>query len=103
MAEQRLRAVLLVAGAGSVIVLVNLFGLIGSLLGLAAMAGGLAASRAARGRGGIAEVDWWKLLGAGTALVGIGIALGRVLETPGGLLVAIGGALGVIAVALALP
>jgi hypothetical protein len=101
--EERLRAALLVAGAGSVIVLVGLFGLIGSLAGLAAMAGGLAGSRAARSRRGVAEVDWWKLLAAGTAMVGIGIALGEILETPGGLLAGVGGALGVISVALALP
>jgi hypothetical protein len=102
-ADERLRAVLLVAGAGSVIVLVNLFGLIGSLVGLAAMAGGLAASRAARTRRGVTEVDWWKLLGAGTLLVAAGIALGELLETPGGLLAAVGAAIGVISVALALP
>lgn len=103
MTESRLRAVLLVAGAGSVIVLVNLFGLAGSLAGLAAMAGGLLASRSARGLRGVAEVDWWKLLGAGTALVAVGIPLGLLLDTPGGLLAAVGGAFGVIAVALALP
>ena len=103
MTDERLRAVLLVAGAGSVVVLVGLVGLIGSLLGLAAMAVGLAGSRAARSRRGVAEVDWWKLLGAGTALVGLGIALGEILETPGGLLAGVGGELGVISVALALP
>ena len=61
------------------------------------------ASRPARARRGVAEVDWWKLLGAGTVLVAVGIAARRVLETPGGLLAGVGGALGVIAVALALP
>ena len=103
MSEQGLRAVLLVAGVGSVIVLVNLFGTVGLLVGLAAMAGALIAARPARSRRGVAEVDWWKLLGAGAALVGAGIVLGLALETPGGLLVGVGGALGVIAVALALP
>lgn len=103
MSEPQLRAVLLVAGAGSVLVLVNLFGLIGSLAGLAAMAGGLLAARGARSRRGVAEVDWWKLLGAGALLVAIGIPIGEALETPGGLLVGVGGGLGVVAVALALP
>jgi len=103
MSESKLRAVLLVAGAGSVLVLVNLFGLTGSLVGLAAMAAALVAARGARSRRGVAEVDWWKLLGAGVVLVGVGIPAGLVLETPGGLLAGVGGALGVIAVALALP
>ena len=103
MSGQRLRAVLLVGGAGSVLVLVNLFGVIGLLVGLAAMGGALFASKPARSRRGVAEVDWWKLLGAGTVLVAVGIALGLALETPGGLLVGVGGALGVIAVALAIP
>lgn len=100
---QKLRAVLLAGGAGSVIVLVDLFGVIGLLLGLAAMAGALLASRPARSRRGVAEVDWWKLLGAGSLLVAVGIPLGLALETPGGVLVGVGGALGVVAVALALP
>ncbi|CAN5498445.1 hypothetical protein BH20ACT15_BH20ACT15_13180 [soil metagenome] len=103
MPEPQLRAVLLVAGAGAVLVLVNLFGLVGSLIGLAAMAGGLLLARPARARRGVADADWWTLLGAGAGLVAVGIAIGQVFETPGGLLVAIGGALGVIAVALALP
>ena len=94
---------LLVAGAGSVIVLVNLFGVVGLLVGLAAMAGGLFASRPARARRGVAEVDWWKLLGVGVVLVAVGIPLGLGLDTLGGLLAGVGGALGVIAVALALP
>lgn len=103
MTDSALRAALLLAGAGSVIVLVNLFGLVGLLAGFAAMAGGLVASREARSRRGLAEVDWWRLLGAGTALVAVGVPLAELLETPGGLLTGIGGALGVIAVALALP
>ncbi|MDP9189358.1 MAG: hypothetical protein M3O25_08930 [Actinomycetota bacterium] len=102
MAEPQLRAVLLVAGAGAVLVLVNLFGTGGALAGLAAMAIAALLSRSAS-RSALGDLDWWRLLAAGTALVAIGIPVGLGLETIGGLLTAAGAALGVIAVALALP
>ena len=103
MTAAQLRAVLLVAGAGAVLVLVNLFGLAGSLVGLAGMAAGLLLARPARSRHGIADVDWWNLLGAGTVLVAVGVPIGLGLETLGGLVAGVGAAIGVIAVALALP
>lgn len=97
-----LRAALLLAGAGAVAVLVNLFGLAGDLAGLAAMALALLLTRRAPRRGA-GEVDWWRMLAAGTALVAVGIPLAEGLETIGGLLTAVGAGLGVVAVALALP
>lgn len=102
MFEPRLRAVLLCAGAGAVAVLLDLFGLAGALTGLAAMAVGTLLSRRASPPAP-GELDWWRLLAAGTGLVALGVALGLGLEALGGLLAAFGAGLGVIAVALAMP
>ncbi len=103
MPQPRLRALLLVAGAGAVLVLVDLLGTFGALAGLAAMIAGLVLSAVAAPRPGPGVVNWWSLLAVGTALVAVGIPLGLPLETIGGLTAAAGAALAVVAVALALP
>lgn len=103
MSELQLRAVLLLAGAGSVLVLVGYFGLAGALTGLGAMAVATLLSLRSASHEAPGEVAWWRLLAVGTALVAVGIGIGLGLETLGGLLAAIGAVLGVVAVALALP
>lgn len=98
-----LRVVLLVGGAGAVVVLVGVFGLVGALAGLAAMAAATVLTRRSATASAVSDLDWWRLLGGGTALVALGIGVGFGLESLGGLLAALGAALAVIAVALALP
>lgn len=99
--DAQLRFVLLWGGAGAVVVLLGFFGLAGGVAGLASMASAtLLSRRAARPTG---DLNWWRLLAAGTGLVALGIAIGLGVEALGGLLAAVGAGLGVIAVALALP
>jgi len=103
MRQPRLRASLLIAGAGAVLVLIDVGGLAAELsgLGLIALGSALVAPGMRFPRGD--SPTWWRLLAAGTLLVAAGVALGQALETPGGLVAAVGGALVVIAAALGLP
>jgi hypothetical protein len=103
MPEPRLRASLLIAGAGAVLVLIDIAGVAGSLTGLGLIVlGTLLVAPAAR-LSGHGEVRWWRLLAAGAALAAVGIPLGLALETVGGLLAAAGGALVVVGAALGFP
>jgi hypothetical protein len=100
--QPRLRAFLLLAGAGAVVVLIGVLGLAGSLAGLAAMAVGALLTRALRPGPG-SPADWWAMLALGAALVAVGVPLGLAWETPGGLLEVVGAGLGIVAVALGWP
>ncbi len=102
MAQPRLRASLLLAGAGALVVVVGFLGLVGSLAGLSAMALASALTWALRSARG-STADWWAMLALGTFLVALGVALGLLWETPGGLFEVLGGGLGIVAVALGLP
>jgi hypothetical protein len=97
-----LRVALLIAGAGALVVLVDLFGTAGALCGLGAILVGTGLSASSAPRGGTGEVNWWALLAAGAVLALMGVPLGLALETLGGVLAAIGAALVVVAVALGL-
>lgn len=106
MADSRLRALMLIAAVGAVLVLLDLLGIAAALAGLglmivATLLGAAAAPSRAVASG--VEVNWWSLLAAGTALTAIGIPLGLGIEILGGLLTAVGGALVVIAAALGWP
>jgi hypothetical protein len=103
MAESRLRAALLIAGAGAILVLIDAGGIAASLAGLVLIVLGLLlVAPEAEGRGG-AEVRWRRLLAAGTLLVAVGIPLGLAIESVGGLTAGAGGVLVVIAAALGWP
>jgi hypothetical protein len=99
----QLRACLLISAAGAVLALINVGGILVAATGLGLMLVGLVLSAPAAPRPGGDAVNWWGLLGAGTALVLAGIPLELVWELGGGLLTAVGGALGVIAAALGVP
>ena len=103
MPAARLRVVLLLAGAGAVVVLVDLLGNAGAITGAALMALGALLSASAAPRPGRGEANWWALLAAGAALAVIGVPLGLALEGLGGLLAGLGGVLVVAGVALGLP
>jgi hypothetical protein len=103
MSLRPLQIALLLAAAGTLVVLLRPFGDLASYAGLAAMIAGtvLAAPYApppsAPGRG------WWTILATGTAITIAAAALTLVLETAGGLLAVLGCVLVAIAVALAFP
>ena len=103
MPSGQLRAYLLISAAGAVLALINLGGVLVAAIGLGLMLVGLVLSAPAAPRSGGDEVNWWGILGAGTALVLIGVPLELAWELGGGLLTAFGGALGVIAAALGFP
>ena len=99
----QLRAYLLIAGAGAVLALINLGGALVAAIGVGLMLIGLILSAPAAPRSGGDETNWWGLLGAGVALALIGVPLELAWELGGGLLTAVGGALGVIGAALGFP
>ena len=103
MPASRLRASLLIAGAGAVLVLIDVAGTGGALTGLGLIVLGLALTAPARGSIGADQVDWFRLLRAGALLVAVGIPLGLLVESLGGLTAAAGAVLVVIAAAMALP
>jgi hypothetical protein len=103
MPRARLRAALVIAGLGAVVVLIDLVGDAGDFAGVGLMVLGTLLSASAAPRSGRGEVNWWALLAAGSALALAGVPLGLVSETPGGLLAGLGGGLVVVAVALGLP
>lgn len=104
MAESRSLASLLIAAAGAIVILVDLLGTAGALAGLGSILAATAATASGRGdRAGPAGTRWWGLLAAGAALVAIGVPLGLVAETPGGLAAAAGAGLVVVAAALGMP
>jgi hypothetical protein len=100
-AERRLRANLLVALAGAVLVLIDVGGLGVELAGFGLIA--VATLLTARARSATGEVNWRRLLLVGAALVAVGIPIGLALETVGGLLAAGGAVLVVVAAVLGLP
>jgi hypothetical protein len=99
-AESRLRAILLVAGLGAVIVLMGVGGIAVELVGLALMILATILSAPAAPKSGAGDVNWWALLGLGTLLAAIGIPLALGVELVGGLLTAIGGVFVVVGAAL---
>jgi hypothetical protein len=98
--ERREQALLLLAGLGTVLVFLDL-GLVSNLVGL------VAAVAAATAIGLTARVGparrWWPMLGAGAAILLAGFLLSLLADTPGGVLIVVGGTLLVVAAALGFP
>ncbi|MGZ5419987.1 MAG: hypothetical protein ACXWES_05670 [Solirubrobacterales bacterium] len=92
----RLRGVLVLAAAGAVLVLLGFLGTIAELVGvgLVALAALLTAEQGA---------GWRRMLVLGAVFCAVGVPLSLLLETIGGLLAGIGGALVIIAVAFGWP
>jgi hypothetical protein len=101
MAPIRLRAPLLIAGAGALVLLVGLFGDAGAFAGMAAILIGTALSAPSAPRSGGGETNWWALLALGAGLALVGVPVGLAAEGLGGVIAAAGAAMAVVAVALA--
>lgn len=96
--NRALQVPLLIAGAGAIVVLLGFFGLIASIAGLLLVAAGTVLSAPAAPAGG-----WWRALAIGALLILVGILVGLLVDTLGGLFTVIGGVMVVAAVALAFP
>lgn len=98
-----LRLSLLLAVAGALVILLRLFGDVGSFAGVVAILAGTVLSAPyapppeAPGRG------WWTMLATGAAITAIAAAVTLIAETAGGLLAVLGCVLVAIAVALGFP
>jgi len=100
MSARLLRAALLLAGAGAVVVLLGVLGTAAGIAGLGAIIlGSVLAAPAGRGEGG----GWWSLLAAGTLLSVLGALLALVTDSVGGLIALLGGIVVITGAAFGFP
>jgi hypothetical protein len=102
-ADAQLRGLLLVAGTGAALALIDLAGTAGAAVGLGLMLLGLVFTAPAAPRSDAPGANWWTLMAVGVAVALIGVPLELASETVGGLLTAVGSGLVVVGVALGLP
>jgi hypothetical protein len=103
MRKTQLQALLVIAGIGAALALIQLLGVAGGLVGVGLLVVSTILTAPAAPEQGSGGVNWWALLAGGTALVLIGVPLGLALEAPGGLLTAIGGGMAMVGVAFGMP
>lgn len=105
-AGRRLSVPLAIAGAGAVVVLLAFLGTAVELVGVVAIVIGtvFTAPPPSDRRGPeVGGVPWWKLLAAGAVICVVALPLSLLLETLGGLLAGVGGALALIGVVFGFP
>jgi len=95
-----IRAALLLAGAGALVILLSPFGTVVDVIALAAIVAALVLTAPARRA---AAGGWWSLLAAGAALSVLGALLALVTEPVGGVVAVLGGIAVLVAVALGYP
>ncbi len=94
---------LLLAGAGSLLILLDLFGAPARAVGLVAVIAGTVLAAPFADRPGAASGSWWTMLAAGSALALAGTAVALGIDTLGGLLAVVGGALVAVGAVLGYP
>jgi hypothetical protein len=99
-ATRREQALLLLAGAGALLIFLDL-GQEANIAALAAIA--LAATVTGLGTRAGSVRRWWPMLALGAAICVAGFLLSLLTETPGGVLTVVGGTLVVVATALGFP
>ena len=103
MRKTQLQALLVIGGIGAALVLVQLLGLAGGLVGVGLMIFCTILTAPAAPEPDAGGLNWWALIAGGTALALIGVPLGLALEGVGGVLTAIGGGLALVGVAFGMP
>jgi hypothetical protein len=103
MRKTQLQALLVIGGIGAALALIQLLGVAGGVVGVGLMIVCTVLTAPAAPESGAGGVNWWALIAGGTALALIGVPLGLALETPGGLLTAMGGGLAMVGVAFGMP
>jgi hypothetical protein len=103
MTTPRLQAILGIGAIGAALVLVDLLGTTGGLIGVGLMILATVLTAPAAPEQGAEGINWWALLAGGTVLALIGVPLGIAIDSVGGLIAAIGGALAIVGVAFGMP
>ncbi|MGA8803395.1 MAG: hypothetical protein WB866_01795 [Solirubrobacterales bacterium] len=103
MRKTQLQALLVIGGIGAALVLVQLLGLAGGLVGVGLMIFCTILTAPAAPEPDAGGLNWWALIAGGTALALIGVPLALALEGVGGVLAAIGGGLALVGVAFGMP
>jgi hypothetical protein len=103
MRKTQLQALLVIGGIGAALVLIQLLGLAGGLVGVGLMAFCTILTAPAAPEAEAGGVNWWALIAGGTALALIGVPLALALEGVGGVIAAIGGGLALVGVAFGMP
>ena len=103
MRKTQLQALLVIGGIGAALVLVQLLGLAGGLVGVGLMIFCTILTAPAAPEPDAGGLNWWALIAGGTALALIGVPLALALEGVGGVLAAIGGGLALVGVEFGMP
>jgi hypothetical protein len=103
MTRPRLQAILGIGAIGATLVLVNLLGTTGGLIGVGLMILTTVLTAPAAPQPGSGGINWWALIAGGTALALVGVPLALAVEAIGGLIAAIGGGLVIVGVAFGMP
>jgi hypothetical protein len=101
--QRSLQIVLVAAAIGAVIILLGVFGVVASVIGLVMIVGGTVLSAPSAPPAGQPGRGWWTMLAAGAGISLLGALVALIADTPGGLLAAVGGVLVVVAVTLGFP
>lgn len=103
--ESSLRALLLLAATGAVLLLLSFLGTVVELIGLLAivLATVLTAPAPEARDPRVAGVRWWRLMATGATVSALGLALSLLTGTIGGLLAAVGAAVVIVGVAFGFP
>jgi hypothetical protein len=104
--RRRVEVPLAVAGIGAIVVLLPFLGTIPQICGVVAIVLGTvmtAPPPSERGAPEFAGVHWWSLLAAGAVCAVLSVPVELLLDTIGGLLAGIGGALALIGVVFGFP
>jgi hypothetical protein len=96
-------AALLLAAAGTALVLIGLLETVGDVIGLSAIVAGTVLAAPYAELPGSSVSGWWTMLAAGALIALAGAAVGLAVESVGGLLTVLGGTLVAIAIALGYP
>ncbi len=103
MRKTQLQALLVIGGIGAALVLIQLLGLAGGLVGVGLMVFCTILTAPAAPEADAGGVNWWALIAGGTALALIGVPLALALEGVGGVIAVVGGGLALVGVAFGMP
>ncbi|HET8592905.1 MAG TPA: hypothetical protein VFL56_04510 [Solirubrobacterales bacterium] len=103
MRKTQLQALLAVGGIGAALALIQLLGVAGGLVGVGLMIFSAVLTAPSAPRPEAEGINWWALLAGGALLALVGVPLELLLEAPGGLLTAAGGAMAMVGVVFGMP
>ena len=103
MRTTQLQALLVIAALGAALCLIQLLGTAGALVGAGLLVFTTVLAAPAAPDGSADGLNWWALIAAGAGLALLGVPVGLLSATLGGLLTGIGGGVAMVGVAFGYP